>query len=270
MSSAFHRSSAGQPKSESVSHHRVTWRLHPALTSVLNRLERTALGQAFKDRAVEVSASKVLSAPIDHSTALVAYRWVLERADGDGLPLTASGYLKPADVQALAELLPTMRDWPFKMAREIDVDPVLDFREHLKEVGLLRKYKASLRLTKAGREGLADADALWLRLADALVFTGSDFDTDSAVVILVHMATTDGPIDVETVAKTMVALGWSRSDGTPAGSSEVYPVWNDLWAALGNVGDPVIGRYSDRNLSAAARVLVHDALFTEVEGDSTP
>jgi hypothetical protein len=72
-----------------VHHRRVTWRLHPALTDVLNALET-----------------------------------------------------KRADVQALAAALPTMHDWPFKMAREVDVHPVLSFREHMKEIGLLRRYSA--------------------------------------------------------------------------------------------------------------------------------
>ncbi len=215
-----------------------------------------------------MSTSQVFAEPIDHTTALAAHSWALEHADGDGLVLTASGYLKPADVQALAAVLPTMHDWPFKMTREIDVNPVLDFREYLKAIGLLRRYKASLRLTKAGRKGLADLGLLWQHLANTLLPTASTFAEVAGVVVLVHMATSDGRIDVETVARTMTELGWSHRDGSPVESREVCPVWNDLWVALGNVGEPVIGRYSDRNLSAAARSLVHDALFEEV-GESS-
>lgn len=160
MTSAFHRPRDPPPGAESVRHRRVTWRLHQTLTDILNSLEGMPIGQAFKDRAVEVSTSKVFSDTIDHATALAAYRWILEHAVGDGLPLTSSGYLKPADVQALAAVMPTMHGWIHKMAREVDVHPVLYFRECLKAIGLLRKYKGSLRLTKAGREGLADATSL--------------------------------------------------------------------------------------------------------------
>lgn len=211
--SPFHHPRDLPPGVQFVRQRRVTWRLHPALTDVLTRLEGTSLGQAFEDHAVEVSTSKVFSEPIEHATALAAYRWVLERAEGDGLPLTGPGYLKPADVQALASVLPTMHDWSFKMAREIDVHPVLYFREHLKAIGLLRKYKGSLRLTKAGREGLVDATALWQHLADTLVPGDTGFSADASVVILVHAATTEGLIDV----KTLTALGWSHRDGTPVG-----------------------------------------------------
>ncbi|MFT3833173.1 MAG: hypothetical protein QM711_07605 [Micropruina sp.] len=94
----------------------MAWDLNPVLTDVLNTLgEKTPLGQAFKDRAVEVSMAKVLGDPVDHAEALVAYRHLLEQADGDGLPLTAAGYLRPADVQTLAAVMPTMRDWIHKM-----------------------------------------------------------------------------------------------------------------------------------------------------------
>ncbi|MFT4231937.1 MAG: hypothetical protein QM606_04060 [Leucobacter sp.] len=41
--------------------------------------------------------------------------------------------------------MPTMRDWMHKMAREIDVHPAFSFREYVKSIGLLRKYKGSPR-----------------------------------------------------------------------------------------------------------------------------
>lgn len=251
----------------SMRHRRVTWQLHPVLTEVLNRLEGTAVGQAFKDRAVEVSTLSVLSDPIDLDAALAAHRWVLAHADVDGLPLTAAGYLKPVDVQALAAVMPQMRDWIHRMAREIDAHPVLYFREYLKAIGLIRKYKGTLRLTRAGRDGLADSSRLWQHLAHTLVIDGTDFDAQASVVILVHAATTEGRIDMDAVARTMTALGWTHRDDSPVQDSEVYPIWNELWTALGNVGDVAElpeGRNWDRQLSAAARVLVSNALFAEV------
>jgi len=269
MTSAFHRPRGLPPGVESARHRRVTWRLHPALTDVLNALEGTPLGQAFEDRAVEVSTSKVFSDPLDRAAALAAHRWMLEHADGDGLPLTAAGYLKPADVKALAAVLPTMRDWIFTVSREIDAHPVLSFRVHLKAIGLLRKYKGALRLTKAGREGLTDATVLWRRLADALVPAEAGFSADASVVILVHAATAEEEIDVEAIAETLTMLGWSHRDGSPVSRGEVYDVWDDLWSAVGNVGERAGDRRSDRTLSVAARLLVHDALFDEVDGEPT-
>lgn len=45
---------------------------------------------------------------------------------------------------------------------------------------------------------------------------------------------------------------------------------NDLWNTLGNVGERVGDRRSDRILSPADRVLIHDALFDEAEGEPIP
>lgn len=50
------------------------------------------------------------------------------------------------------------------------------------------------------------------------------FTADASVVVLVHMATTEGGIDVDAVVKTLTALGWSHRDGTPVGRGEVYEV----------------------------------------------
>lgn len=264
MTSAFHRPMDPPFGVGPLRHRRVAWNLHPVLTDVLNTLGETPLGQGFKDRAVEVSMLKVLGDPVDHAEALVAYRNLLEKADDDGLPLTAAGYLKPADVQALAAVMPTMHDWIHKMAREIDVHPVLHFREYVKSIGLLRKYKGSLRLTRLGRVALNDANVLWNHLVDTLAPDERSFHADATVVVLVHMATTEGRIDVGAVAHTLTALGWSHRDGSPVSQGEVYEVWNELWDVLGNIGESERKHRSDRMLSHAARVMVHEALFTEV------
>lgn len=264
MTSAFHRPIDPPPGAGPLRHRRVAWNLHPVLTDVLNTLDETPLGQAFKDRAVDVSMLKVLIAPVVHAEALVAYRHLLEQANGDGLTLTAAGYLKPADVQALAAVMSTMRGWIHKMAREIDAHPVLHFREYVKSIGLLRKYKGSLRLTRLGRVAANDPNALWERLAYTLAPDERSFHADATVVVLVHMATTEGRIDVGTVAHTLTALGWSHRDGTPVSQGEVYEVWNQLWDVLGNIGEIEKNHRSDRMLSHAARVMVHEALFTEV------
>ena len=264
MTSAFHRPTDPPPGVRPPRHRRVAWNLHSVLTDILNTLGETPLGQAFKDRAVDVSMLKVLGDPVDHASALAAYRYLLERADGDGLPLTAAGYLKPADVQALAAVMPMMRDWIHKMAREIDAHPVLHFREYVKSIGLLRKYKASLRLTRLGRIALNDQTVLWEHLADTLAPAEQSFHADTTVVVLVHMATTEGRIDVGTVAQTLTALGWSHRDGSPVSQGEVYEVWNDLWDVLGNIGASEGSHRSDRMMSHAARVMAHEALFTQV------
>lgn len=264
MRSEHHRPQRPPPDGGASRHGRVTVQLHPALTDVLKALDGMPFGQDFRERAVEVSTSKLLSDPVDHGTALTAFRWVLDHADGDGLPLTAAGYLKPADVRALAAVLPTMHDWPFAMAHEIDVHPVLCFREYLMSMGLLRRYKGSLRLTKAGRDARGDASLLWMHLADTLVPVDPGLDAEASAVILVHAATTDEEIDIDAVMRTLTALGWTYQDGSPIDIGEVYDIWNELWTVLGNVGERTGHDDLDRTLSPEARIIIHDALFDEI------
>lgn len=262
MTSPFHRP-PGVPF-ELGRTRRVTWRLHPALSDVLTTLDGTSFGKACTDRAAEISMAGVFADPVDQSGALTAHRWVLERADGEGLPLTAAGYLKPADVKALAALMPVMSDWIFPVSREVDAHPVLDFREHLKLVGLLRKYKGTLRLTKAGRAVLVDTPELWRYLANALIPPEHGFAADASVVILLDAATAEGEIDIDAIARTVTALGWSHRDGSPVSRSEIHGVWNGLWNVIGNIGERADGHRSERKVSAAARMLIHNALFEEV------
>ncbi len=107
-----------------------------------------------------------------------------------------------------------------------------------------------------------DPTALWEHLADTLAPDEQSFHADATVVVLVHMATTEGRIDVGAVAQTLTALGWSHRNGSPVSQSEVYEVWNELWDVLGTIGEGEGRRRSDRMLSHAARVMVHEALFT--------
>jgi hypothetical protein len=244
---------------------KLTQSLDARLTDILNELEGLPIGAAFKDRAVELAGTAAFAESIDYGEALRAHRWVLERCAGDGVALTDAGYLKPADVKELATVLPTMDDWIFPVTREVHAKPALYFREYLKDIGLLRKYKGTLRATKAGKAGLDSPSYLWHHLAATLVPTAPAFVEMTGVVVLVHMATTDGRIDVDAVARTMTALGWSASDGSVVEQRDVYPVWNDLWAALGNVGTSGMEKYPlDRRLSPEAVALARDALFVEV------
>lgn len=110
---------------------------------------------------------------------------------------------------------------------------------------------------------------LWRHLADALVPAKAGLYAGVSVVILVHAATTEDEIDLDAIVKTLTALGWSHRDGTPISRREIQEVWNDLWVVVGNVGEPAGDRRSNRTLSAAARILVHDALFVEVESAPT-
>jgi len=252
----------------------VIQRIDPRLSDVLNQLDGTAIGTAFFDRVKEFASSAALGEPVNRGHALVSYSWLLERAAADELPLTAAGYLRPAAVIEFAEVLPTMRTWIFHIGREIDTKPVLYFRESLQRIKLLRKYKGHLLLTRAAHAMFANPELLWAGLAERLIPSDSEFVEAASVIILVYMATSDGRVDMDVVARSLTQMGWALADGDQIDAGDVWPVYNELWELLGNVGDEVVrnaapGRFFDRKLSREAIALAHDALFTEVSSEPT-
>ena len=124
--------------------------------------------------------------------SLTAFIWFLDRAADGGIPLTASGYLKPADVAGAAEVVPAVQGWIGKANRESDTTPVLHFRKALQALGLLRKHKGSLVLTRAGRDSQAAWQTLWNHLADRLVPNTDGFETDATLLLLLCAATSPG------------------------------------------------------------------------------
>jgi len=107
----------------------------------------------------------------------------------DGLALTSAGYLKPVDVQAAAEVLPETATWIGKNTREGQTAPVLWFREGLQRMGLLRKYRGRLLLTKAGAKARRDPEVLWRHLAQRLLPGSEDsFAAEATLLTLASIA----------------------------------------------------------------------------------
>lgn len=195
--------------------------------------------------------------------ALAAHRGFLDAA-ADGIQLTRAGYLPPAAVRTIAPHLPTMRDLIFAMQRESHARRVLCFREHLTNVGLLRKAKGELTVTAAGTRARSDSSALWIHLALRLVPTRHPFDEIATALILLHVATSASrQPHLDAIAETMTALGWSHGGGKPIARTDVQWIWNDLWAALGNVGLPAGDGVLSRIASDEAILLIRGALLAE-------
>jgi hypothetical protein len=243
----------------------VRYRIHPLLAGVLGDLHGTALGQALSDRLEQLATLAAPTPPEGElATLLAPHLWLLDRAANGGLPLTSAGYLKPADVKSFAPMLPTMHDWIFPITREVDVHPVLYFREHLRGVGLLRKSRGALLATVAGRRAAEHPVALWQHLAGRIVPSRPGFDSVAWTLVLLHAATSDGDrLNLHVVAQTLAQLGWAHAGGAPILAGDVQWTWNDVWVALGNVGPrPDASRRRDRMLSAAAVTLTRDVLLT--------
>ncbi|MCX6406294.1 MAG: hypothetical protein NTV28_05180 [Propionibacteriales bacterium] len=193
--------------------------------------------------------------------ALAPTQWLLDRAATGDLRLTQAGYLKPDVVRELARLLPSMDDWMFGVHREVDVHPVHAFRLWMmRTAGLLRKHKETLLLTRTGKALVDDPVALWQHLADTLVSSKADFDSDATVVTLIHLADDPAHTKMHLVAETMTALGWRFQGGLPITADDVWPVLRTTWALLENVGRGGSRRVRGSVLSGPALCLLRDAL----------
>lgn len=114
--------------------------------------------------APEVSAA-------DRAGTVRPFSLLLERVGREGIALTPAGYLPPVHVRELCAELGVDKRWIGKGNREAQTLPVLYFRESAQQLGLLRKARNRLSLTKAGLRALEDPDFLWQHIAVGLPLT---------------------------------------------------------------------------------------------------
>lgn len=236
--------------------------LHPGVAPLLHRLLGTEHGRAFATRlAAVVSGPTVLTAG-ETAEALRAHRWFLDRAADDGIALTGAGYLKPADVEAAAAVAPAVQDWPGKPNRELHVRPLLEFRETVQSMGLLRKRAGVLHLTKAGAAAQQDPTRLWDHLATRLVPGKGDFDTTATLLLLVYVGSSpDGQVPLNEVATLLTVLGWQLGSGGPVLGHHLHGL--RATDVLLNVGDAVPIRFGELRVSPAAATLARAALRSQ-------
>lgn len=88
---------------------------------------------------------------------------------GDGVPLTASGYLKPDVVARCVDEVGLAGEISGRSRREGDLAPVLYLRLVAQRLGLVRRYAGRMVRTPTGRAAAADATRLWREVVASLV-----------------------------------------------------------------------------------------------------
>jgi hypothetical protein len=233
--------------------------IDPRLATLIDRLTYSPVGEDLASRALSLLDDR--PAPDEQAlrASLTAFIWFLDRAAEGGVPLTASGYLKPADVTAAAEVVPAVQGWIGKANRESDTTPVLHFRKALQALGLLRKHKGSLVLTRAGRDSHAAWETLWNHLADRLVPNTDGFETDATLLLLLYAATSPGSeLPLDTIAAALTHLGWQSGDGTPVADYDLY--WLPAHDVLRNVAAAPVSRSDRWRIDDAVAELARAAL----------
>jgi hypothetical protein len=250
------------------------WGVRPDLVLLLSRLQRTPVSDDFIARTLAIGTPEQPDMATLRAN-LRAYQWFLDRAAGDGITLTGAGYLKPADVEAASEVVPVVGDWVGKRNREDLTIPMLEFRQSLQQIGLLRKYKGKLLLTKLGKAAQADPVALWHHLADRLVDGNEDsFTTQARLLALLCLASEPEGRHDKRLAGALTYLGWRQRDGRPVSVDQSRWAIREATHALANVAseqrDRGLPRIDRRALTPLAVLMARTALSTRASIGGTP
>lgn len=171
----------------------------------------------------------------DPDTVVGPYRWLLRRV-GDGVRLTQAGYLPPALVSEAMAALGWENAWIGKHNREDQTLPILELREAAQRLGLLRKNRGQLLVTKLGRRLRDDPQQLWWRLARGLPTARDQAQRQAGVLYLLTVAA-GHPRDDALLAEGMSILGWA--DGRtrqPIGPHGAFGAARDTWSTFRRLG----------------------------------
>jgi hypothetical protein len=229
------------------------------LIQIFDRLAHGPLADDLHRRAVLLLAEPERPQPQLLKASFAAFSWFLDRAAEDDIPLTAAGYLRPVDVTAVVQTVPTMDGWIGKANRESDATPVLHCRQLLQSLGLLQKRKGVLRLTRAGAAAQQAPGELWNRLADKLVPSDSGFDTDATLLLLTYAASSaDAELPLDDIAAALTTLGWRTEAGRPVERQDLY--WIGALEVLRNVSSEPTDWVDGWRVSPVAAKLARAAL----------
>ncbi|MFT3877099.1 MAG: hypothetical protein QM708_11855 [Propioniciclava sp.] len=144
--------------------------------------------------------------------AVRGYQLLLDDV-GDGLTLTAAGYLPPRIVEALFTQLGLDGRWIGKGNREDMTLPVLELRESATALGLLRKAKGKLTRTAAARRLSGNPSALMAHISSRLPL-GKRHEADAGSVALLFVAAgRDWYSSLSDAAEIMGSIGWGVTNG---------------------------------------------------------
>lgn len=136
------------------------------------------------------------------------YRYLVDLAGDEGIPLTAAGWMKPAYVEGTFRDLGMDDGWIGKGNREELTAPVAQLRATCQQLGLLRKHKGHLVRTRLAR-GLS-SDEEYVGVITARLLHHRDTFVEASMVLFALFTAATGRPDwehVERIAGIMTACG---------------------------------------------------------------
>lgn len=186
-----------------------------------------------------------LTSPVLISTEQAAsmvrrYAWLLERVGDAGIKLSASGYLPPADVEAAMVELDMTDEWYGKFNRESQTLPVLELRKSAQRMGLLRKQRGHLLLTREAQKLRLDPVLLWWHIARRLPLHATRSVEHQAGIVCLLGAAAGRDIDVKNfdalINEVLSSVGWRMADGAPLDPRSGAAAARDTVQVLAHMG----------------------------------
>ena len=143
---------------------------------------------------------------------------------GDGVALTAAGYLPPAVVQQIAERTGISDWWIGKGNREDLTYPVADIRSTARALGLVTVRKGRLAPTAAAKRCGQDPQALWRHIVGRLPLGTKDAERQAGWMALAVVGSGVPAQEWrDEISDLLCALGWrsghDRFSPPPANSA---------------------------------------------------
>ena len=194
--------------------------------------------------AIEEARRPIVEPDIEaKSVMLERFRRLLDQVGDAGITLTQAGYLPPAHVEAVADILRLEDTWIGKYNREVQTYPVLQFRELAQRLGLLRKAHNRLTLTKAATRARTDVNALGRLVTGGLPLglttRGPEVraSLDAGLLLLIGVAAGAPRAErTELVAECLDILGWRAGPFAALSDREVQELLSPTQAVLEHVG----------------------------------
>jgi hypothetical protein len=202
-------------------------RLRPLQTAVLLGAIGAAAAEFGWIGPVDDAAPQVFAdGPVTRAVAeraTRAYRWLCLRIGPDGLELTDDGRLPPAVVLEAIRMM-ELKTWGDKPRDEAEVWPVEQLRTSAVELGLARKAKGALRVTRAGARALKDPFALWSHLATTVATRRLGSPHHDANILealaIAHLNRREAGEYWDTIRLGLDLLGWRRDGFLPLTSED--------------------------------------------------
>lgn len=182
------------------------------------------------------ASSKPALTEADLAAIARPYRFLIDLAGADGIPLTQAGWMKPAVVQEIYTGLGFDDVWYGKGNREDQTLPVAELRERAQDLGLLRKFKGRLLRTRKAERLHSDRDYVEFVAAGLLRHKDPYVTLARGLFALLSVVSEHSDLDLgEPVAELLTRCGLRTGPSGVERQHAVDMVWPTWYALEGQV-----------------------------------